>query len=74
LRWQTISTRTLLGSRKELKWQFEHASQHQRLNKKQKSHVNASPTSSAPSTSDLVSLGEDSEPLIYQEDELVRRL
>jgi hypothetical protein len=53
--------------RKELKWQFERASQHQRSNKKQKSHVNASSASSAPSTSDSVSLGEDSEPLIYQD-------
>jgi len=53
--------------RKELKWQFERASQHQRSNKKQKSHVNASSTSSAPSTPDSVSLGEDSEPLIYQD-------
>jgi hypothetical protein len=53
--------------RKEPKWQFERASQHQRSNKKQKSHVNASPASSAPSTLDSVSLGEDSEPLIYQD-------
>jgi hypothetical protein len=53
--------------RKEPKWQFEYASQHQRSNKKQKSHVNASPASSAPSTHDSVSLGEDSEPLIYQD-------
>jgi hypothetical protein len=53
--------------RKKLKWQFERASQHQRSNKKQKSHVNASLTSSAPSTPDSVSLGEDSEPLIYQD-------
>jgi hypothetical protein len=37
--------------RKEPKWQFEHASL----------------TSSAPSTFDSVSLGEDSEPLIYQD-------
>jgi len=51
--------------RKEPKWQFECASQYQRSNKKQKSHVNASPASSAPSTHDSVSLGEDSEPLIY---------
>jgi hypothetical protein len=36
-------------------------------NEKQKSHVNASSTSSAPSTPDSVSLGEDSEPLIYQD-------
>jgi hypothetical protein len=35
--------------------------------KKQKSHVNASPVSSTPSTPDSVSLGEDSEPLIYQD-------
>ncbi|KAL9365124.1 hypothetical protein Peur_042997 [Populus x canadensis] len=53
--------------RKEPKWQFERASQHQRSNKKQKSHVNASSTSSAPSTPDSVNLGEDSEPLIYQD-------
>jgi hypothetical protein len=53
--------------RKEPKWQFERASQHQRSNKKQKSHVNASPASSTPSTPDSVSLGEDSEPLIYQD-------
>ena len=52
--------------RKEPKWQFECASQYQRSNKKQKSHANASPASSAPSTHDYVSLGEDSEPLIYQ--------
>jgi len=32
-----------------------------------KIHVNASSTSSAPSTPDSVSLGEDSEPLIYQD-------
>jgi len=32
-----------------------------------KGHVNASSTSSAPSTLDSVSLGEDSEPLIYQD-------
>jgi len=36
-------------------------------NKKQKSHVNASPASSNPSTPDSVSLGEDSELLIYQD-------
>jgi len=53
--------------RKEPKWQFERASQNQRSNKKQKSHVNASPASSTPSTPDSVSLGEDSEPLIYQD-------
>jgi len=53
--------------RKEPKWYFERASQHQRSNKKQKSHVNASPASSTPSTPDFVSLGEDSEPLIYQD-------
>ena len=53
--------------RKEPKWQFERASQHQGSNKKQKSHVNASSTSSAPSTPDSVSLGEDNEPLIYQD-------
>jgi len=53
--------------RKEPKWQFEHASQHQRSNKKQKGHVNASPASSTPSAPDSVSLGEDSEPLIYQD-------
>jgi hypothetical protein len=53
--------------RKESKWQFERASQHQRSHKKQKIHVNASPTSSTPSTPDSVSLGEDSEPLIYQD-------
>jgi hypothetical protein len=53
--------------RKEPKWQFERASQHQRSNKKQKSHVNVSPTSSASSTPDSVSLEEDSEPLIYQD-------
>jgi hypothetical protein len=51
--------------RKELNWQFERASQHQMSNKKQKNHVNASPTSSAPFTPDSVSLGEDNEPLIY---------
>jgi len=45
--------------RKELKWQFEHASQHQRSNK--------SLASSTPSTPDSVSLGEDSERLIYQD-------
>jgi hypothetical protein len=32
-----------------------------------KSHVNASPASSTSSTPDSVSLGEDSEPLIYQD-------
>jgi hypothetical protein len=32
-----------------------------------KSYVNASSTSLAPSTPDSVSLGEDSEPLIYQD-------
>ena len=53
--------------RKELKWQFECPSQHQRLNNKQKSHVNASSTSSTPSTPDFVSLGEDNELLIYQD-------
>jgi hypothetical protein len=53
--------------RKEPKWQSEPTSQHQRSNKKQKIHVNASPTSSTPYTSDSVSLGEDSEPLIYQD-------
>jgi len=53
--------------KKKLKWQFEHASQHQKSNKKQKSHVNASPVSSTPSTPDSVSLGEDSEQLIYQD-------
>jgi len=53
--------------RKEPKWQFERASQYQRSNKKQKSHVNASSTSSTPSTPDSVSLGEDNEPLIYQD-------
>jgi len=53
--------------RKEPKWQFERASQHQRSNKKQKSHVIASSTSSAPSTPDSVSLGEDSESFIYQD-------
>ena len=53
--------------RKEPKWQFECASQHQRSNKKQKSHVNTSPASLAPSTPDSVSLEEDSEPLIYQD-------
>jgi hypothetical protein len=42
--------------RKEPKWQFERASQHQRPNKKQKSHVNASLASSTPSTPDFVSL------------------
>jgi len=36
-------------------------------NKKQKSHVNASSASSAPSTPDSVSSGEDNEPLIYQD-------
>jgi hypothetical protein len=53
--------------RKEPEWQFKRASQHQRSNKKQKSHVNASPASSTPFTPDSVSLGEDSEPLIYQD-------
>jgi len=53
--------------KKEPKWQFERASQHQRSNKKQKGHVNASPASSTPSTPDSVSLGEDSELLIYQD-------
>jgi len=53
--------------RKEPKWQFERASQHQRSNKKQKSHVNTTSTSSTSSTLDSVSLGEDSEPLIYQD-------
>jgi len=53
--------------RKEPKWQFKRASQHQRSNKKQKGHVNASPASSTPSTPDSVSLREDSEPLIYQD-------
>ena len=37
------------------------------LNKKQKVHYNASPASSTPSTPDSVSLGEDNEPLIYQD-------
>jgi len=32
-----------------------------------KSHVNASLASSTPSTPDSISLGEDSEPLIYQD-------
>ena len=32
-----------------------------------KNHVNASPASSTPSIPDAVSLGEDSEPLIYQD-------
>ena len=45
----------------------ERASQHQRSNKKQKGHVNASPASSTPSTPDFVSLGEDNEPLFYQD-------
>jgi hypothetical protein len=53
--------------RKEPKWQFQRASQHQMSNNKQKSHVNASSISSAPSTPDSVSLGEDSETLIYQD-------
>ena len=53
--------------KKKPKWQFEHASQHQRSNKKQKGHINASPASSTPSTPDSVSLGEDNEPLIYQD-------
>jgi hypothetical protein len=53
--------------KKKLKWQFERASQHQRSNKKQKSQVNASPVSSTSSTPDSVSLGEDSEQLIYQD-------
>jgi len=53
--------------RKEPKWQFERASQHQRSKKKQKGHVNASSASSAPSTPDSVNLGEDNEPLIYQD-------
>ena len=53
--------------RKEPKWKFERASQHQRSNKKQKGHANASSASSTPSTPDSFSLGEDSEPLIYQD-------
>ena len=53
--------------RKEPKWQFERANQHQRSSKKQKSHVNVSPASSTPCTPDSVSLEEDSEPLIYQD-------
>jgi hypothetical protein len=35
--------------------------------KGQKNHFNASPASSTPSTPDSVRLGEDSEPLIYQD-------
>jgi hypothetical protein len=53
--------------KKEHKWQLERASKHQRSNKKQKSHVNASPTSSTPSTPDSVISGKDNEPLIYQD-------
>ena len=43
----------------EPKWQFERASLHQKSNKKQKNHGNASPASSNPSTADSVSLAED---------------
>ncbi|KAG5233861.1 glutathione S-transferase [Salix suchowensis] len=52
--------------KKEPKWQFECASQHQRSNKKQKNHENASPASSTSLTPDSVSLGEGSEAFIYQ--------
>ena len=52
--------------KKEPKWQFERASLHQKSNKKQKNHGNASPASSNPSTADSVSLGEDSDAFIYQ--------
>ena len=52
--------------KKEPKWQFERASLHQKSNKKQKNHGNASPASSNPSTADSVSLGEDSYPFFYQ--------
>ena len=51
---------------KEPKWQFERASLHQKSNKKQKNHGNASPTSSNSSTVDSVSLGEDSDVFVYQ--------
>jgi len=53
--------------KKKLKWQFERASQHQRSNKKQKSHANASSVSSTLSTFNSISLGEDNESLIYQD-------
>jgi hypothetical protein len=66
LRWQTISIRTLLGYLKKRTqmtiWACKSTSK-----VKQKSHVNASSTSSAPFTPNSVSLGEDSEPLIYQD-------
>ena len=52
--------------RKEPKWQFERASQHQKSNKKQKSHGIASPASSNPSTPDSASLGDDSDAFLYQ--------
>ena len=50
----------------EPKWQFECASLHQKSNKKQKNHGNASPASSTPSTADSVSLWEDNDKFIYQ--------
>jgi len=50
----------------EPKWQFERACLHQKSNKKQKNHGNASPASSNPSTPDSVSLGEDGDTFIYQ--------
>ena len=52
--------------KKESKWQFERASLHQKSNKKQKNHGNASPATSTPSTADSVSLGEDSDTFVYQ--------
>jgi hypothetical protein len=69
LRWQTISTRTLLGY---LKKKNSNGNLSVQINIKgqtrnKKSHVNASLASLAPSTTDSVSLREDSEPLIYQD-------
>ena len=52
--------------KKESKWQFERASLHQKSNKKQKNHGNASPASSNPSTAYSVSLGEDNDKFFYQ--------
>jgi hypothetical protein len=52
--------------KKEPKWQFERASLHQKSNKKQKNHGNASPATSTPSTADSVFLGEDSDTFVYQ--------
>ena len=51
----------------EPKWQFERASLHQKSNKKQKNHGNASPASSNPSTPDSVNLGEDNDTFVYQD-------